>query len=100
MKKHQEAYKKITKLINKEMKSKLKCIQIKGKINKLRSEFRKEHERITGLNGELNRNSNQNEIDGNESSLKEESSLYEKMSFLKDYISDGRKRSKRVSIAF
>lgn len=72
------------------MNTNFKCLQIKGKINKLRSEFRKEHEIITRFSDDLSRNSNEEE-------LNQTSWIYEKMSFLKDYINDGRKRSKRVS---
>ena len=89
IKKPLEAYKNITTLINKEMQLNLKCVQVKGKIYKLRNRFRKEHELAAQLstaceNGEM-------EYDGSQSWL------YRKMYFLKDYINDGKMQSNRVS---
>ncbi|XP_065365967.1 zinc finger protein 502-like isoform X1 [Calliphora vicina] len=98
--KQQEAYKKITKVINKEMNLNFKCIQIKGKINKLRSKFRKEHELLTAFTEEIDTNSNESDMECNEfyttpNGPRTVSWLYEKMSFLKDHINNGKKRSKR-----
>ncbi|XP_037808803.1 zinc finger protein 177-like isoform X2 [Lucilia sericata] len=99
IRKCQEALKEITKLVNKEMHLHLKYIQIKGKVNKLRSQFRKEHEQFIEVSEEINKNCNESDMDCEDFSANPTSKswLYEKMSFLKDYINDGRKRNKKFS---